>query len=98
MQFRKLCKLDPWKNQFKNDFLNDLVVTLYNYTPEKLNDAYRNNHMNALFTRIILNQIYSKTSAFFNTYLKYPGRVLWGLDDYRKEYEGETEGTKYEDD
>ena len=89
IQFQRLCQLDGWKNQFKEDFINDLIIVLYRYSPEKLNDAYRGNHLNALYTRIILNNIYSKTSNFYRTYLKYPSRVLFNLETYQQDVEHE---------
>jgi hypothetical protein len=43
--------------------------------------------MNALFTRIIQNQIYSTTSKFFRQYLDFDKRALWNDAEYvsRKE-------------
>ena len=69
-QFARLCKVEPWKLQFKQDMMNDLIVVLYEYDNAKLNDAHRNNHMNALITRIIQNNIYSTTSKFYMNYLR----------------------------
>ena len=69
-QFIKLCKTDPEKKEFKEDMLQDLYLILYNYDNEKLNNAYRNKHMNALITRILINQLWSKSSAFYNRYIK----------------------------
>ena len=38
---------------------------------EKLNDAYLNKHLNALITRYIQNQLFSKTSEYFRKYVKF---------------------------
>lgn len=57
--------------QWKNDMFDDLVVILYTYDTEKLLDAHNNNHMNALITRIIQNQIFSTTSPFYKLYRKF---------------------------
>jgi len=70
MQFIKLPKTDYWKWEYKEDLYQDLIVFLLCYDNAKLNDAHRNNHMNALITRIIQNQIYSTTSKFYCNYLK----------------------------
>lgn len=73
-QFMRMCRNSPgdtWKIQFEDDLINDLVIVLYEYDNEKLNDAHNKNHMNALLTRIILNNIYSKTSLFYRKYLKF---------------------------
>ena len=70
-QFSKLAKTEPGKYQYKDDFYSDLVILLLEYNHEKLLDAHEHGHMNALITRIIQNNIYSKSSKFFTTYLKF---------------------------
>lgn len=72
-QFAK-CKDRGTKN-LKADFLQDLILIMYEYDNEKLNDAYLNNHLNALITRIILNNIYSKTSPLYTLYKKFDERT-----------------------
>lgn len=91
-QFKKLCKLDPGKKQFKNDLFQDLCVWLLTYDNAKMNDAHANNHFNALLTRIIQNQIYSASSKFFRQYIDFDKRALWDTAEYinRKE-DGEEE-------
>ena len=91
-QFKKLCKLDPGKGQFKNDLFQDLCVWLLTYDNAKINDAHANNHFNALLTRIIQNQIYSASSKFFRQYIDFDKRALWDTAEYinRKE-DGEEE-------
>lgn len=91
-QFLKLCKLDPGKRQFKDDLFQDICIWLLTYDNDKLNDAYRKKHMNALITRIIQNQIYSASSKFFRQYLDFDKRAIWDTAEYnRKEDEGEEE-------
>lgn len=90
-QFKKLCKLDPGKRQFKEDLLQDVAVWILTYDNEKLNDAYRNKHVNALFTRIIQNQIYSNSSKFYRQYIDYDKRALWDTTEYVKRKENERE-------
>lgn len=72
-QFGKLYKIpgEKWKKQYEQDFFQDLVLILLTYDNDKLNDAYHNKHMNALITRIIQNNIYSKSSKFYNSYLRF---------------------------
>lgn len=72
-QFRKLLSIpgERWKQQYEQDFYQDLIVILLSYDNDKLNDAYRNKHMNALITRIIQNNIYSRSSKFYNNYLRF---------------------------
>lgn len=70
-QFSKLAKTEPWKYQYKDDFYSDLVILLLEYNHEKLLNAHENGHMNALITRIIQNNIYSSSSKFYTTYLKF---------------------------
>lgn len=79
-QFKKLAKTEPWKWQFKDDFYSDLILILLNYDNAKLNNAHEGHHMNALITRIIQNNIYSSSSKFYSTYLKF-SRQSDDLDD-----------------
>lgn len=68
-QFAKVK--DKTIRQFKDDFINDLIVYLYDYDREKVEDAHNNNHMNALITTIIVNNIWSNTSPFYAKYRKF---------------------------
>lgn len=61
--------------QYKEDFFQDLVVILYTYDNEKVNDAHINNHFNALITRIIQNNIWSTTSPFYKYYRRFDHRT-----------------------
>lgn len=70
MQFLKMPLGDKWKQQFKEDFYQDLVITLLTYNNEKLNNADHYMHMNALITRIIQNQLYSNHSSFYLDYCR----------------------------
>ena len=72
-QFSKLK--DKGKLQYKDDFFNDVICILYDYSEEKIMDAHTNNHMNALITKIIINNIYSNTSPFYKTYLKFDNKT-----------------------
>ena len=64
-----------WKKwEYQEDFFQDLVLILLEYDNEKLNDAHLNNHFNALVTRIIINNLYSKTSPFYKAYIKQSSR------------------------
>lgn len=63
------------EQQNKDDFFQDLIIILMEYDNEKLNDAVRNGHMNALVTRIIVNNIFSTTSKYYKEYKKYGERA-----------------------
>ena len=81
-QFAKVK--DECVRQLKDDFRQDLILTLYDYDNAKLNDAYQNNHLNALITRIILNNIYSSTSQLYTTYRKFlskTGEITHKIED-----------------
>lgn len=54
----------------KDDFIQDLCIILLTYDNAKMNDAHRNNHFNALITRIIQNNLFSRTSPYFKKYVK----------------------------
>lgn len=70
-QFLKIKKSEPWKVQFSGDLKSDVYLVLYEYDNEKLNDAYRKGHLNALITRIIINSVYSNSSNFYCRYIKF---------------------------
>ena len=70
------CQFAKMKDRhFENDFFQDLILILLNYDPVKLNDAETNNHMNALITRIIINNVWSKTSPFYKDYYKFQNKT-----------------------
>lgn len=60
-----------YNKKYKEDFYQDLIIILLEYDNKKLNDAHQNNHFNALLTRIIQNNINSKTSPYYLKYIKY---------------------------
>jgi len=86
-QFAKMAKTEPGKYQFKDDFYDDLVIILMEYNNEKLMNAHTHGHMNALITRIIQNNIYSASSRFYVTYLKFGNQSndLYDVPDYTEE-------------
>lgn len=66
------CQFSKLKDrQYEDDFFQDLVLILLEYDNEKLNNAHKNNHINALITRIIINNIYSVTSKYYKNYIKF---------------------------
>ena len=67
----------------KNDFFQDLIVILLTYDNAKMMDAHTNNHMNALITRIIINNIWSDTSRYYADYEKFKNKTRdFTPDDY----------------
>lgn len=63
-------KRQPQHYQNRADIIQDAWLWLLSYDIEKLTDAYLNNHLNALLTRYIQNQIFSKTSDYYRKYVK----------------------------
>lgn len=61
--------------QYQEDFYQDLIVLLLEYDNSKMNDAHDNNHFNALLTRIIQNNIFSKTSPYYKKYEKWSNDI-----------------------
>lgn len=55
----------------KSDLLQDLYLWLFTYDIKKLWHAYSHNHLNALITRVLHNNLYSTTSPFYRTYKKF---------------------------
>lgn len=82
-QFRKIK--DKGIRQFKDDFFQDLILILYEYDVDKLTDAHSNKHMNALISRIIINNLWSSTSPFYTQYRKFMDKG----DDITPEMEDE---------
>lgn len=69
------CQFAKLDKQFKEDFHNDLIIWLSTYSNDKLNDAVENNHLNALITKMIQNQVFSKTSKFYRDYYRWQART-----------------------
>ena len=63
-------KKQPQHYQYRDDIINDAWYWLLTYNEDKLKDAYMGNHINALITRYLQNQIFSKTSEYYRKYLK----------------------------
>lgn len=79
-QFNKApCK------EWQKDFLSDLYLILLDYDNDKLNNAYENGHLNALITRITINQLHSPRSDFYKAYRKF----LANKDDINDLVKGE---------
>lgn len=62
------------------------------YDNAKLNDVQEKGWMNGWLTRVILNQIYSKSSLFYTRYLKPTSeKTHINIDDYQLRNEREDE-------
>lgn len=57
--------------QWVDDIEQDMWIWMMTYDIEKLADAYKNNHLNALISKVLVNQIFSKTSQFHKNYRRY---------------------------
>lgn len=68
-QFQKLR--EPWKMQYSGDMLNDLIIIIAEYDNDKLNNIHKNKHMNAWLTRVLQNNLMSKSSKFYHQYLRF---------------------------
>lgn len=79
----QFAKLDRGKWQFRDDFQQDLYIILEEYPNNKLLDAHINNKMNALITRIILNNVASVSSHFYRRYIKFD-RLSDNIDELIK--------------
>lgn len=76
--------------QYKEDFFHDLIIILYTYPNDKMNDAFINGHLNALVTRIIQNNVWSRTSRYYKDYNKFQDRYD-DISEYIDKEEGGTE-------
>lgn len=69
------CQFAKMKNkEFMEDFYNDMILLVLDYNNDKLNDVHNNGHFNAWATRIIINNLFSTTSSYFRTYVRYGQR------------------------
>ena len=57
--------------QWADDIEQEMWMWMLTYDIEKLSDAYENNHLNALISKVLVNQIFSKTSPFHKNYRRY---------------------------
>lgn len=57
--------------EMKKEMVQETYLWLMEYDIAKLRDAWVNKHLSALITRFILNQYFSKTSAFYRTFKKF---------------------------
>ena len=64
-------KRQPQHYGNRDDILSDAWLWLLTYDLDKLSDAYINNHLNAMITRYLQNQIFSKTSDYYRKYIKF---------------------------
>ena len=58
------------KKQYKDDLKNDLVLEILQYDNAKLNDVVQRKHVNAFLTRLIQNNLFSKSSWFWRRYIR----------------------------
>lgn len=69
------CQFAKMKNkEFMEDFYNDMILLILEYDNEKLNNVHNNGHFNAWATRIIINNLFSTTSSYYRTYVRYGQR------------------------
>ena len=57
--------------EMKKEMVQETYLWLLTYDLQKLRDCFFNKHLSALITRFILNQYFSKTSAFYRTFKKF---------------------------
>lgn len=55
----------------RQDIISDAWMWILTYDEEKLIDAANGKHLNALITRYLQNQLFSKTSEYFRKYVKF---------------------------
>lgn len=64
-------KRQPQHYENRDDIIGDAWVWILSYDEEKLVDAFDNNHLNALITRYLQNQLFSTTSEYYRKYIKF---------------------------
>lgn len=64
-------KKQPQHYQYRDDIINDAWIWLLTYDEKKLVNAAERKHLNALITRYLQNQIFSKTSDYYRKYIRF---------------------------
>jgi len=64
-------KKQPQHYGNRDDIIQDAWLWLLTYDLDKLWDAYTNKHLNAMITRYLQNQIFSKTSDYWRRYIRF---------------------------
>lgn len=64
-------KKQPQHYPYRDDIISDAWVWLLTYDEKKLIDAAEHRHLNALITRYLQNQVFSKTSEYYRRYIRY---------------------------
>lgn len=72
-------------HEFLDDLAQDIYMQLYEMDTDKLNGIYEKGQMNYYITRIVLNNINSKTSRYYYTYIK-PIAFFEEIKDDRDRY------------
>lgn len=67
------CQIAKSKSdrQWLDDLKQDMWIWVMTYDIDKLSDAYENNHLNALISKVISHWLWSKTSPFHKTYREF---------------------------
>lgn len=69
------CQVAKTKSNIDTEYLDDLEqdmwVWLMTYDIKKLSNAYENGHLNALYSKVIINWLYSNTSPYHKIYRRY---------------------------
>lgn len=63
-------KRQPQHYENRDDIIADAWLWLLTYDESKLIDAAQGKHLNALLTRYLQNQLFSKTSEYYRKYVK----------------------------
>ena len=70
--------------ELKHDMVQELYLWLCSYDLKKLTDAYENNHLSALITRVLINQFFSNTSDFFKKYKRFSLKTTEITEEHEK--------------
>lgn len=57
--------------EYYDDLVQDISLILLNYDNEKMNQMYRENHINAFVTGCLVNSLYSVNSPFYRVYRRF---------------------------
>lgn len=83
-----LLKLVEQPDLYLEDFKQDLMLILLEMESEFIEDLWNTNRMKFYITRIITNQIYSRSSPFYKTYKKMNREVfvVSGQENYESDF------------
>lgn len=76
------AKAPPRDKEFRDDFFQDLYITLLSYPNDHLNRIHSEGAMNSFLSAVIRRNLWSKTSPYYQKYKKFADRASSEITEY----------------